>query len=320
MSLFRVLLFSRYNDKTVYLCTDESSNFLSLLFSEDTCVGSLVTQDFLLGVGHAHSWLVEGMSLSGLEGWARDVVPIKGIKTKFQSLDQGACHLSFVARKKVLFQKVFASEEDAQMVADSYLGALQGWQLTKLATVVRVPVKSLIERSNDSQSARILRFPNSQGGGVALGIIRHGKPIFMRLGLFPHAVDQGNAFVPLDPPQTVFYKPGHKEVRFGPELLLEERENDEPIEQEPSGTTLQLGVYSYQQNLVQTFVIPVKSGYKIAVHLGGRKITEIRSDHNEGGYPYPLPQAIKRAQGLLEKLQGWVLSPFSSGNENASPG
>ena len=307
MPKLRVLLETRFEDRRAYCCVDTESNFLVLLFQKRTHVDSFVTNDFLFGVGHAYSFLMENRELDVLARHATEIKPLAKATSDITLLSPGMVRVDLRSGKKLLFTRYVSNELDAQMIAESYLDAMRGWTLCKRAPKIK-GVEALITRVNGNQRADIVRFlplGANHMTGFALQIHDGEKLIFSRFRLFAPAVEQGNALVPAGQ-LAALAMPEAEGNAYGPEL----KSNtvfDQPGEPEPPAED-HMG-YAYEQGGIRTVVAHAREthppGFAVLVYVDGKFITRVLKDHDQGGFVYTLPRAIKKAQVLLTSLQGW---------------
>jgi hypothetical protein len=304
MARLNVLFEYQLDPRHAYLCADQAGNFLVLLFESDQCVNCFVTEDLLFGIGHAHSYLMKDHSLAEIEALAQDSEPIRGLKTRIDSIAEDAAKLTLLLRGKELFSKVFDSLLTAEMVADSYLAALQGWGAVKARQKVTAAVQVLAVRENDQLCAQILRLEPAGATGIVLRLLQAGEEVLLRFGLFPRAVEQSNALVVVDQQRQVVFREGEP-VRVGAPLILEVQD----FQPEPVAQGGEEPLFEYALKNVRTVVAPASvrkpPGFRVDIFLDGHFLTSVLKDQNQGGYSYTLPQAIKKAQDLLKKLQHW---------------
>ncbi|MDJ0841540.1 MAG: hypothetical protein QNK37_33845 [Acidobacteriota bacterium] len=307
MPHLRVLLETRFEDRRAYCCSDTESNFLILLFNKRTHVDSFVTNDFLFGVGHAYSFLMENRELDILERHAAEIESPANVFTDITSMSPGVVRLDMKTGKKLLFSRYLSNELDAQMMAESYLDALRGWSLCKRAPKVK-GIEPLLTRVNGNQHADIVRFlplGSNHMTGFALRIHNGDQLIFSRFRLFGQAVEQGNSLVPAGK-KAALVMPEIEDKIAGPELKLTTR-FDQPGEVEPNDADYT--GYAYEQGGIRTVVAHAREvhppGFAVLVFVDGKFITRVLKDQDQGGFVYTLPRAIKKAQDLLSSLQGW---------------
>jgi len=307
MARIRVLFETRYEDRKAYCCADTESNFLILLVRKRTHVDSYVTNDFLFGIGHAHTFLMGNCDLGGLQRHAEETKPIARVETEIISLTPGVVRLDFKTKDELLFTKFFTSELDAQMMGESYLDVLQGWKLAKKAPRTR-GLEPLISREKGAHRALVARFqPAGQSGmmGIVLQLYAGEQLIFARFRLFPQAIEQANSLLPTKGGKLTVPLMGEPD-QFGPDL---ETQICPATKDQMTPPKSVLTGYAYSLENIRTVVVRLTEvshpGFGVLIFVDGYYITYVLKDQDQGGFVYTLPRAIKKAQDLLTQLQGW---------------
>jgi len=314
MPQIRALFDIRYEDRRACCCADSESQLTILTFRKRTHVDSFFTRDFLFGIGHAHSFLMEGRSLEEMGRQAEEAAPLEKVATVVSELVPGMVRLDFTAHSKLLFTKHLAGELDAQMMAESYLDALRGWSLAKRAPKIRGAVPLLV-RVRGNRRAEILRLlPDTGHSGLILRIYQNESLIFTRFRRLLPALEQANVLVPGKGGTGDLTMPEEDLPLFGPTLEVPLVEDVDVAIPDPD-PELQTG-YTYDQGEIRTAVIREPNanpaGFSVLVRVADRAITRVLGDLDQGAFALPLPRAIKKAQDLARALQGWSLPDQSS--------
>ena len=314
MSNLRVLFEYKSKNRLALFCSDAESNFLILLLEDNHPVDSFVTRDFLLAIGHAHTFLMRDLEVSEIEAMTSSSKLSVKVDVSIETLSPGAVRSTFSVREQFLFSKVFPSELDAEMMSESYSNALQGWRLSRRKKGVVVPTAwPLLHRQNETHRAEILQITSKTSGAVMGSVLQvrqlDGPLIYERLRLFPQAVIQGNTFVPLDPPRARIRLESDKVPCFGAPLMV--TGGDPPDHRLPEDMSAIKYTYEYRLNKVHTVVLEEKGVppgfFMVGVFVSDQYITRLKRDQNLGSFSYTLPQAIRKAQDLLVKLQDWSI-------------
>lgn len=307
MTTLRVLFESRFQDRRAYCCADEESNFLILLYNKRTQVDSFVTTDFLYGLGHAYSFLLADQPFEVVEQHAAQIKPPAGIEARVALLSPGMARLDVLSGGRRLFTKFQPGELDAQMMGDSYLGALEGWDLAKKAPKTQ-GMEPLIAKTSGRYRAEILRFlPVGEGhhSGLALQLLDGDEVVHFRLRLFTQAIEQGNGLLPREGGSLAWPDHGEPPARG---LSLKLPRNDVTGGSREPDHALHTG-YAYEQAGARTVVARAPqegdAAYAVLVYVDNCFITRVVKDQDQGGFVYTLPRAIKKAQDLLPSLVGW---------------
>ena len=194
-------------------------------------------------------------------------------------------------------------------MGESYQDVLQGWKLVIKAPRTR-GLEPLISRHNGTHRALVARFqPAGQSGmmGIVLQLYAGEKLIFSRFRLLPQALEQANSLVPIGPGGSLSVPDLGEPDLYGPDLeTLISKPGKEKITPPKSVLT----GYAYSLANIRTVVVRVTDvtppGFGVLIFVDGFYITHVLKDQDQGGFVYTLPRAIKKAQDLLARLQGWT--------------
>lgn len=305
MTLLRCILECTKLQRTVVLCADAGSSFLSVCLDNGAVVSATIVEDLSLALGQASSYLLADMNVEEIAQWFEEAKPIRSVKSCVEARPDRSALLSFEAHDKLLFRKNYDEFIDAHMMQDAFGAALSGWHLVRPARKIIVKAALLLERSSDSHRVRLLRVlpENAENQLNLLVEIYAGEtPILARFGPLVRALHLGNAFV--HPDKKLVYRQREDIGYFGPELRLEivpPRERDPDSARKP--------LFEYTKREVRTAVLPLGdapgSGYQIEIFVDDRFIDVLKHDVDRGNQPLQLPRAIREAQELLDGLQGW---------------
>jgi hypothetical protein len=304
MTLLRCILECSKAQRTILVCADTGSKFLTLCLDNGDVVQATIVDDLALALGQAGGYLLEGLGVDQVAQWFEEAKPIKSIKSRVESRPDRSAVLSFEAHDKLLFRKNYDELIDAHMMQDAFRAALAGWHLVRPARKAIVAAEELLSRQGDSYAARLLRIlpANPENRGNLLLEVRMGEtPVLARFGSFNQALALGNALT--QPGKNVVYRQREDVQLFGPSLRLEvmpPRLGGPPTAARP--------LFEYNKLNVRTCVLPPhagSAGYRVELQVDSSFHQLIEGEGDRYETPLSLPRAIHEAQDLLSALQGW---------------